>query len=499
MTKKDEECPVTLYHRRAEPQAVVEILADDAAFQGYRVIRLSEAVFPLPLGGQPVILDFGEHRTGYLHFSLSGDGRRIADSPTRLRFSFAEMPIELMETVEDSPETLSVSWLQNEERSYVFLPCEGALERRYAFRYVKIERTDPLRFPVLLQGMWADAVSALDLTQARPLDMADPLLRRIDEMCLRTLAECAQEVFEDGPKRDRRLWIGDLRLQALVDYAAFGDPVPVRRCLRLFAEHPTVFGTVASCIFPQSPPYVDEWFFLDYSLCFGLCLDDYRQNTGDMTLTRELYPVALAQVDYAASVFDRESGAFDALFFIDHGKYDRGTAALGYFSYALRRMDRLAEALGRPMQERARLAALTADSDRALLARRDGACGLFLAAGGEVSWQSQIWAALSGALPTDEARALLIRTAEVDPPIRPSSPFMMHYQLEALDACGMTDEMLMLIRGFWGQIVDAGFDCCPECFDPKNERVTPYASPVLNSACHAWSCTPSYWLRRMYR
>lgn len=27
--------------------------------------------------------------------------------------------------------------------------------------------------------------------------------------------DCMQSVFEDGPKRDRRLWLGDLRLQAL--------------------------------------------------------------------------------------------------------------------------------------------------------------------------------------------------------------------------------------------------------------------------------------------
>ena len=41
----------------------------------------------------------------------------------------------------------------------------------------------------------------------------------LDRVSQRTLRDCMQTVFEDGPKRDRRLWLGDLRLQALANYA----------------------------------------------------------------------------------------------------------------------------------------------------------------------------------------------------------------------------------------------------------------------------------------
>ncbi|MBA0900693.1 sugar hydrolase, partial [Escherichia coli] len=47
-----------------------------------------------------------------------------------------------------------------------------------------------------------------------PAVIADPQLKAIDDVAVRTLKNCMQEVFEDGPKRDRRLWLGDLRLQA---------------------------------------------------------------------------------------------------------------------------------------------------------------------------------------------------------------------------------------------------------------------------------------------
>ncbi|GAB7169398.1 hypothetical protein TUA1478L_13940 [Lactiplantibacillus plantarum] len=53
-----------------------------------------------------------------------------------------------------------------------------------------------------------------------------------------------QDVFEDGPKRDRRLWIGDLRLQALANYATFKDTDLVKRCLYLFGAMPTTAGRI---------------------------------------------------------------------------------------------------------------------------------------------------------------------------------------------------------------------------------------------------------------
>ena len=36
-------------------------------------------------------------------------------------------------------------------------------------------------------------------------------LRRIDEVAAATLRDCMQTTFKDGPRRDRRLWTGDLR------------------------------------------------------------------------------------------------------------------------------------------------------------------------------------------------------------------------------------------------------------------------------------------------
>ncbi len=496
MQKKFDIYKKPLKHTRVEPVSLVKISADPNAFQGYAVQKLDDISFPLVLEKEEIVFDFGDHYTGYLHIELeNGNPEHIADSPTNISFSFAEMPIELMETIEDDSKGLSVGWLQNDFKTIAFMPYAGSLERRYSFRYLKLKRVDSVRFPVKLVSLSMDAVSAVSMEDALPANIADPLLQKIDYICVKTLKECEQDVFEDGPKRDRRLWIGDLRLQALVDYKTFRNIELIKRCIYLFAEHLTKQGLVAPCVFPDTYPYVAQWIYLDYSLCLVLCLWDYLENTGDSALPEELYDVAAAQIQYAGSVFDAEKGCFDAPFFIDHGKYDRSTAALGYTAYTLRHMKDLSERLGRPSDW---IDPLLCKTESALLNRRDPKTGLFAAKDGEISWQSQVWAALSGALTAEEARALLERTEEYNPEVRMSSPFMTHYYLEALYCCGDSEKAVSYMKDYWGSIIKAGFDCCPECFDSRDERLSPYLTPVLNSACHAWSCTPSYWIRKYH-
>lgn len=486
-----------LKHTKVCPAALVEITGDPSAFQGYAVKRLCEISFPLVLEKEEIIVDFGDHYTGYLHFELeNGSDEHIADSPTNISFSFAEMPVEIMETVEDSPNRLSIGWLQNDFRTAAFMPYSGSLDRRYSFRYLKLKRVDSVRFPVKITSLYLDAVSAVTMDDCLPADISDPLLEKIDRICVKTLKECEQDVFEDGPKRDRRLWIGDLRLQALVDYGTFRNIDLIKRCIYLFTGYLNREGLVAPCVFPDTKPYVDQWIFLDYSLCIGLCLYDYLENTGDTSLPAELYDTAVKQIEYTASVFNAEKGCFDAPFFIDHGNYDRSTAALGYVAYTLRRMTLLAERLGKSADA---FSGLLSKTDAALLARRDPDTGLFAAENGEISWQSQVWAALSGALTADEARVLLEKTEEYNPKIRMSSPFMTHYYLEALYSCGNSEKAVSYMKEYWGDIIKAGFDCCPECFDSRDERLSPYSAPALNSACHAWSCTPSYWIRKYHK
>ncbi|MFR6136264.1 MAG: hypothetical protein ACLUI0_06370 [Blautia massiliensis (ex Durand et al. 2017)] len=72
----------------------------------------------------------------------------------------------------------------------------------------------------------------------RPVETDDEMAKKLDRVSLRTLQNCMQDVFEDGPKRDRRLWLGDLRLQALANYETFKNYDLVKRCLYLLQDRP---------------------------------------------------------------------------------------------------------------------------------------------------------------------------------------------------------------------------------------------------------------------
>lgn len=116
---------------------------------------------------------------------------------------------------------------------------------------------------------------------------------------------------------------------------------------------------------------------------------------------------------------------------------------------------------------------------------------------GQVSQHSQVWGVLSGAFDRDECRKILegLDTLETEYTFR--TPYARHYYIEALVFAGLEDKALSFIRDFWGRILDSGYDCCPEIFNPDNQFESPYEAAEINSACHAWSCTPAYWIKRL--
>lgn len=492
-----------LKSRTVYPRAIVEIKQDPTAFQGLRAVPVGECNLPLLMNsGDKVLLDFGDHCVGYLSFALNHlqnvteVSNVITDSPARFKFSFGEFPLEIVTPHEEYHGQLGSGWLQYEEKTVVFTPYSGSLERRYAFRYLLIERLDTSKVPVEFTDISATCVSAVDLSDVKPFEIEDETLQKIYDASLKTLRDCEQDVFEDGPKRDRRLWSGDLRLQALTDYMTFQNDDLIKRCIYLFAGYRTEQKLVAQCIFPDSPPHIYAWLFADYSLFFISFLYDYMKNREDMALLEELYPVALEQAEVISSKFDEEKGIINFGSFIDWcAGLDKSVALLGVYIYTLKQLKALATALGKPTiwieQEIEKMKA-------ALLRFYSEKDGLFVTASGQISWHSQVWAVLSGVLSKQENIALLENIQKADTVFTMRTPYMMHYYIEALYTCGLKAQAIEFIKTYWGQILACGYDCCPEVFNPENQFESPYGGPETNSACHAWSCTPAYWMHKFY-
>ncbi|WP_239618117.1 alpha-L-rhamnosidase-related protein [Cohnella mopanensis] len=496
-----------LIEKKVYPTRLVEAEADSEAFQGWAVretgsiATLRDRAFTK---GDSIILDFGDHHVGRLTLSLESVDAR-ADSPVRLKFIFGEMPCEIAEDFDEYNGWLDRSWLQDEIVNFDVLPGTYTLPRRYTFRYLKIEVLSPARkFKVAFPDIYVTTETSADVTQVPPLpdDMPEDL-REMDRIAVKTLQDCMQTVFEDGPKRDRRLWIGDLRLQALANYYTFNNHDLVKRCLYLFAGLRLDGGQVGACVYEKPEPARDDIYLYDYSLFFVSTLYDYDLASEDRETVNELWPIVMEQIELSLLRLDEQGIVKDDASwycFTDwHEKLNKQASAQAILIYCLKRGLALAERLELQAEAAAIRNHIELASEAALTHLWDERQGFFVSGEDrQISWASQVWMALAEVLDPQANAALLERLFEVNPDIRPMTPYMYHHLIEALITVGNKDKALEQMKAYWGQMARDGADTFWEVYNPEDKKNSPYGSNLINSYCHAWSCTPTYFIRKYF-
>ena len=115
---------------------------------------------------------------------------------------------------------------------------------------------------------------------------------------------------------------------------------------------------------------------------------------------------------------------------------------------------------------------------------------------GQISYLSQVWAILSDILNEKEGQRALNTVFAMDDVIYPGAPYAYHYLIEACVKCGLHEEARNRLVEYWGGMVERGADTFWEVYDPENEALSPYNFFVINSYCHAWSCTPIYFIQK---
>ncbi|GAF41715.1 alfa-L-rhamnosidase [Agrilactobacillus composti DSM 18527 = JCM 14202] len=424
------------------------------------------------------------------------------DAPLYIQLIFAEQPVEIGDVNKPYTGLLSQSWLQEEYIHLDTLPAKLELDRRYACRYVAIKVIDTSpKWQVQFSNPKFIAESSVTMTQVKPVKTGDLELDKIDAVSLKTLHDCMQDVFEDGPKRDRRLWLGDLRLQALANYASFDNQQLVKRCLYLFGGMPTVDGKISANVFTKPHDIPDNTFLYDYSLFFTSILFDYYQQYQDQETLIDLYPVAKTSIDLALTLVDSQG-----LLHLDKGwpvfidwaqDFDKTTSAQAVLIYALKQFIELAQIKTDPdiSKYQAQLTLLVSASQEQLF---DKATRLFVSGPErQVNIASQCWMVLAGVLPDAGNYQLMTKTiAELFPVKGVATPYMYHHIDEALFKSGHKEEAVKLLKDYWGAMVHYGADTFWEAFKPEQPDFSPYNSLAINSFCHAWSCTPTYLIRK---
>lgn len=495
---KARELAPALYHQTTKP---IESFLWGANGKGKRIPLCDLPGLALGRGGG-LCLDFGTHRVGHVTLNLSYSGSH-PDAPAFLRLRFAEILQELEKEPADFDGWLSRSWFQEEFIHVDELPAHVALPRRYAFRYLKIDvlDTSPKYKLVLHQAVCVSETSA-NLETLPPFFTGDVLLDKIDQAGLLTLANCMQDVFEDGPKRDRRLWMGDLRLQALTNYASFKNYNLVKRCLYLFGGTRFPDGRISACLFTRPELEADDTYLFDYSLFFLVTLEEYLRQTDDREALDDLYSIAMEQIEPSLRLFDDNLMATRAAAsesFVDWcDGLDKTACAQAILIYSLR----YALDLARRKGDCTRLERLNRLLERAAKTAQvrfwDASKGVFVS-NGQVSIASQVWMVLAGVLPDDESKALMERADRILNDYPMATPYMRHYYISALLKVGLEEKALAVIKDYWGGMLNAGADTFWEVWDPKNPKASPYGGFIANSFCHAWSCTPSYFIRQHFR
>ena len=110
---------------------------------------------------------------------------------------------------------------------------------------------------------------------------------------------------------------------------------------------------------------------------------------------------------------------------------------------------------------------------------------------GQVSAASQVWMVLADVCSPEQAKAAMGKALALEEGPRMSTPYMHHYYVMALLRVGLRREAEAHLRRYWGGMLDAGADTFWEYWEPEKPGSSPYGGLIVNSFCHAWSCTPA--------
>ena len=328
---------------------------------------------------------------------------------------------------------------------------------------------------------------------------SDPRLDRIYEISARTLKLCMEDSFTDCPLYEQTLWVGDARNEGLFAMSTYGAYDLVRRCIRLIGQSLDRLPLVG-CQVPSSwDCLIPVWSFM-----WGISVQDYCNETGDLDFGREVWPMVVRNIEGALSMIDPATGLLSCeewnLF--DWSKTSTDHPILLYNSMflvgAMNAAIELGESLGEPVElfreRRESLKnAINAMWDARKLAWPDS-----IHADGTVSEDASVHTSMLALLyeiaSPEHVAAARANTVTPRPElIKVGSPFASLYLYETLEKIGMADEILKAIRRDYLPMLELGSSTVWETY-PNALNTGEFPT---RSHCHGWSAAPLYFLPRL--
>jgi len=465
-----------------------------------------------------LVLDFGRTVTGYSRLDIEAEAGATIDIGVSERLSRNK---ERYYTG-----TSGRSGMPAKHTGILFNPEHGKQVDRYiaragkqswetgdlkGFRYMQVT------FRNIVKPIKVDAISlnftSYPVEKRGRFECSNPLLNRIWETGAYTLQMCMSDAYVDCPSREQRQWVGDAYVEAMINYAAFGDPRLTAKLLRQTAQSQQSDGM--TMMFAPGDHDVLATTIVDYSLSWILTAYEYYQYTGDDSLIKEIYPHVRLAVGWFERHLDENGllGRVPGWVFIDWANVDkRGeiTALNALLYKALRDAAALAQISGIP-EDTAHFRLLAAVVKKSLNERMwDSRRGVYIdcyvddGPSRRVSQQSNAAMILFDIAPPERWQQILnyitdnkrvrvrqtILSGEVisggtfdeATDVVMAQPFFSYFVHRALAKLRATDKLISRIEERWGAMLDAGATTWWE----------EWVQRPSSSECHAWSAAPTY-------
>jgi len=420
------------------------------------------------------VLDFGKEVVGYPHLRVEGPAGIIID----LGYS------EVLEDGKVNSDRKNVKCVERYTMRDGLQTWETFSKR--GFRYMQIDIHNNSSKPLKIYSIGLN-FSTYPVEYRGAFNCSDELLNQIWKVGSYTLQLCMEDAYEDCPFREQAQWMGDARVEALINYYTFGDSKLIARCLRQIGQSQLPEG-ITSGVWPIRWPNK----IADYCLLWIISLWDYYQYTGDKHLVEELYPRIKNALAFFESHLDRYNLLSDVpdWTFIDWADLDkRGEiTTLNCFYYkALINASRMAQLLGEKREaiQYQELAEKVKEAINSWLWSNDTGvyvdCRVGDVLSETISQHTNSLAVLYDIAGADkQGRIYSYIFAKDRDVVQVGTPYFMFYILRSLFHGDHYQKAIEIIRERWGDMLKKGATTFWEVFGDWSK-----------SRCHGWSAGPT--------
>lgn len=331
--------------------------------------------------------------------------------------------------------------------------------------------------------------------QAGSFTCSDPLLNRIWQTSAYTLLCCMNDAYVDCPSREQSLFLGDLLVESLVNFYAFGDQKLIENALRQCARYQYANG-----LFPGACPGYTHGMndgYVDQSLAFIGTLWNYYRFTGQADILYEL-DSPIENLIEGIIKYQNPDGLIQGMpfnVFVDHAVFQPAGAdpssintGLNMTLYqTLRDAARIAETLQKPARACRYVELgekLKQGIQKCLWNSNDGIYMEGVRQGKPMEYGSihtNCLAVLYDIAPPETWEAITDYIVDDSKPAaREASPYFYFFIHRMLFKMNRAGKVLENLRTRWGRFLAQGYTTWPETFNFP-----------LDSKCHAYSCTPA--------